>query len=461
MLKPIERPLRFDPDELNDFFATTVQRTLETRATPIEDLTCLIDNLLDVPFGGIRFQLSPVTSENVLQVIKNLRSDCSTGADQIPARFIKMIAECLPVPLTSIINNCIAKAYFPKQWKIARVSPVPKINNPVSNDQLRSISVLPVLSKVFKKLVAIQMTNYVDHVHLLHDRISAFRKGHSAALMGIRDNIRYAMKRKEVTLMVLADFSKAFGTISFSATIVKFYKLGFSKPFLKWLLSYLSGRSQFVQIDDRKSSYQSSQYGVPQGSILGPMIFNLYVSDLHEVTPPSMECVQYADDTSLYSHFNVKELDSRAVDMNETLASITNWSQDSNLALNPAKTKCMLFSTPQMSSYHSLAERPIHLSVGDKPLERVHSIKLLGVHITDTLKRDDHVKHLASSCYSVLAALRKIKNLTNYQLRKHLVEGLVLSRLDFNDIICDPPQEFDAKGESTLTTRLHDTLSVP
>ena len=164
--------------------------------------------------------------------------------------------------------------------------------------------------------------------------------------MRVRDDIRYAMKRKEVTLMVLADFSKAFDTISFGTTIMKFYKLGFSKPFLKWLLSYLSGRSQFVQIDDRKSSYQLSQYGIPQGSILGRMIFNLYVSDLHEVIPPSMECVQYVDDTSLYSHSNVKELDSRAVDMNETLASITNWSQDSNLALNPAKIKCMLFSTP-------------------------------------------------------------------------------------------------------------------
>ena len=93
-----------------------------------------------------------------------------------------------------------------------------------------------------------------------------------------------------------------------------------------------------MQIDDRKFSYQSSQYGVPQGSILGPMIFNLYVSDLHEVIPSSMECVQYADDTSLYSHFNDKESDSRAVDMNETLVSITSWSQDSNLALNPAKT---------------------------------------------------------------------------------------------------------------------------
>ena len=271
----------------NDFFATTAQRTLETRATPIEDLTCLIDNLPDVPSGNMRFRLSPITSENVLQVIKNLRSDCSTGADQIPTRFIKMVAECLAVPLTSIINNCIAKAYFPKQWKIARVSPVPKIDNPVSNDQLRSISVLPVLSKVFEKLVAIQMTNYADHAHLLHDRISAFRKGHSTttALLRVRDDIRYAMKRKEVTLMVLADFSKAFDTISFSATIVKFYKLGFSKPFLKWLLSYLSGRSQFVQIDDRKSSYQSSQYGVPQGSILGPMIltymYQIYTRLLH------------------------------------------------------------------------------------------------------------------------------------------------------------------------------------
>ena len=159
MLKPSARPLRFDPDELNDFFATTAQRTLETQATPIEDLTCLIDNLPDVPSGDMRFQLSPVTSDNVLRVIKTLRSDCSTGADQIPTCFIKLVAECLAVPLTSIINNCIAKAYFPKQWKIARVSPVPKIDNPVSKDQLRPISVLPVLSKVFEKLVAIQMTN--------------------------------------------------------------------------------------------------------------------------------------------------------------------------------------------------------------------------------------------------------------------------------------------------------------
>ena len=90
------------------------------------------------------------------------------------------------------------------------MSPVPKIDNPVSKDQLRPISVLPVLSKVFEKLVAIQMTNYADHAHLLHDRISAFRKGHSTttASMGVRNDIRYAMERKEVTLMVLANLRR-------------------------------------------------------------------------------------------------------------------------------------------------------------------------------------------------------------------------------------------------------------
>ena len=147
----------------------------------------------------MRFQLSPVTSENALHAIKNLRWDCSTGANQIPTRFIKMVAECLAVPLTSIINNCIAKAYFPKQWKSARMSPVPKIDNPVSNDQLRPISVLPVLSKIFEKFVAIQMMNYTNNHHLFHDRSSAFRKGHSitTALMGVRDDICYAMKREK------------------------------------------------------------------------------------------------------------------------------------------------------------------------------------------------------------------------------------------------------------------------
>ena len=305
------------------------------------------------------------------------------------------------------------------------------------------ISILPVLSKVFEKLVAGQMSEFAEMAALLPDRISGFRKGHSttSVLLGIRDDIRHAMKKGEITLIVLADFSKAFDTICFKNTIVKFYKLGFSKTFLKWLLSYLSGRSQFVQIDDKSSSRKPIHFGIPQGSILGPLIFNLYVADLNDVISSHTNCYQYADDTTLYNHCKVADLTTGETSMNNTLTKLSNWSQGSNLALNPTKTKCMLFTTSQMSTYHSLSSRPLQLAVEEKVLERVKSTKLLGVHLNENLKWDAHVKHLASTCYGTLANLRKIKNFTTFTLRKHLAESLIISRLDFSDIVFYPLTE--------------------
>ena len=166
------------------------------------------------------------------------------------------MADHLAGPLARIINGCITEAYFLKLLKIPRVSPIPKVDNPTTNDEPRPISILPVLSKVFERLVGWQMSEFANSASLLHDNISSFRKGHSTttALLGIRDDIKRAMKRKEVTLMVLADFSKAFDTVCFKTTLKKFNKLVFSKNYLKWLLSYSSGRTQFVQIDDTKSA---------------------------------------------------------------------------------------------------------------------------------------------------------------------------------------------------------------
>ena len=168
------------------------------------------------------------------------------------------------------------------------MSSIPKENNPISGKQLCPISILPVLSKVFEKLVAAQMSEFTDEVSLLHDHMSSYCKGHSTttALIGIRDDILRAMKKGEVTLMVLADFSKAFDTLCFHTTIHKLSKLSFSKPFLRWLVSYLSDRSQFV-------------HPVWNTRILRPLAFNLYVVDLRYTVPLSTKCIQYADDTIL------------------------------------------------------------------------------------------------------------------------------------------------------------------
>ena len=187
----------------------------------------------------------------------------------------------------------------------------------------------------------------------------------------------------------------------------------------------------------------STKFGIPQGSILGPLIFNPYVADLSNILPTITKCAQYADDAILYSHCTVRDLTSKEVEMNKTLNKFGNWSQDSNLALNPPKTKSMFYSTCQMSSYHSLSSRTLQLSVQGKDLERVKSAKVLGVHLNENLKWDEHVKHLASSCYGTLACLRK--NFTPYKLRKHLAESLILSHhhLLSNDRASD--QSFTAR----------------
>ena len=145
-----------------------------------------------------------------------------------------------------------------------------------------------------------QILVFIEKQALLASSISGYRKGHSTTtvLMGIRDDIIRAMKKGEVTLMVCADYSKAFDTVQFKAVLAKLHEMGFSKSFLLWVLSYLSERRQLVQIDDNLSELAYAEFGVPQGSILGPVLFNLYVADLQKKL--DCPCYQYADDTTFF-----------------------------------------------------------------------------------------------------------------------------------------------------------------
>ena len=285
----------------------------------------------------------------MLHEISQLCSDCSTGYDQIPARYVKLVKDYLAGPLMHIINICIDTSSFPQIWKTARISPIPKTDSPASEKDYHPISILPVLSKIFERLVLKQLTSYIDQQTLLALSISGFRKCHSTStiLLRIRDDILHSMKRGEVTLMVLADYSKAFNTVKFKTILMKMHEMGFSKKFLFWVFDHLCNRCQFVQIDDKSSEMGKVEFGVPQGSILGPIFFNLYVADLHETIGPC-PCHQYADDTMFYQHTKVANLHHCATEVNKTINRLENYSPDTNLALNEDKTKWMLFSTRKM-----------------------------------------------------------------------------------------------------------------
>ena len=160
------------------------------------------------------FCIPNVSSDKVYRVIKNLRSDCSTGPDKISAKYIKLVADTLAGPLTKIINSSIDLTMFPEAWKVSRISPIPKNETSMKHEDLRPIAILPVLSKIYEKIVATQMVHFLETNKILDEKIVGYRKGHSTmtALLKIRDDIIRAMKKGELTLMVMADYSKEFDT---------------------------------------------------------------------------------------------------------------------------------------------------------------------------------------------------------------------------------------------------------
>lgn len=229
-----------------------------------------------------------------MKEIKELRSHCSMDADNIPIEFTKLVATELASTLTHMMNTCIDTSTFPFLWKISSISSISKVDRPTVEKYYRPISILPTLSRVFEKLVMKQLITFIEEASLFGPCMSGFRNGHSTttALLGARDYLKRSLNRGEVSLLVLADFSKAFDTVRLSTALRKMHCLGFSRILWKWMLSYLSDRRQFVQFDDKCSDMECVTFGVPQGSILGSLIFNLYVVDLKGSV--ECKCFQYA-----------------------------------------------------------------------------------------------------------------------------------------------------------------------
>ena len=350
ILSPSPHPIKLDPDRLNKYFVDTAYRTTGINDTnSSEELYQLVESFPSHIKCGEKFRIRHVTFHEVINELKTLRADMSTGPDCIPTKFLKPVAEIIVSPLINIINASIDSEIFPDLWKQARISPIPKVTNASVESQMRPISILPVLSKVFERLVHQQIVEFIDTHKIFQNSICGFRKGHSTAtvLLKIKDDIMKAMKRGEVTLLVTADFSKAFDTIKYKTVLHKLYRLGFSKSFLKWTVSYLTNRKQFVQIDDRVSESLQLTFGVPQGSIMGPLLFNLYMTDLNSELDAT--CHQYADDTTLYRHSKPADLNESVSALQSTLRKLEDWSERSNLVINPEKTKTMLISSKQLS----------------------------------------------------------------------------------------------------------------
>ena len=223
------------------------------------------------------------------------------------------------------------------------------------------------------------------------------------------------MNTNKVTLGTLLDFSKAFDTIDHLTLLQKLYEMNFSVEALKLIQSCISERRQYVQIDDKTSSTQLNNFGVPQGGILGPVLFSLYIVDI--VDNISCNSLQYADDTTLYQHCKLKNLQNCIEKLESNLQIVSDWALQNSLVFNDDKTKYMLFSSIQLSKRHNLNHpdkcKLIH---NIEPVEQLNSTKILDAHFDENLTWITHIKNLIKSSHTTLRSQRLFKRFTPYEV---------------------------------------------
>lgn len=221
------------------------------------------------------FGLSKVKESDICKILKDLNAGKATGLDNLSARFVNDAAEIIACPLTNIINISIQHGVFPNDLKLARVIPIYKKNNKTEVGNYRPVSILNVFSKVLERVVHDQLYKYLHEANLFYTFQSGFRESFStdSCLLHLTDIIRMEMDKGNLTGMILLDLQKAFDTVNHTILIKKLKALGLNISALNWFTSYLSDRKQLVNISGVTSGFEKITCGVPQGSIIGPLLF--------------------------------------------------------------------------------------------------------------------------------------------------------------------------------------------
>ena len=362
-----------------------------------------LQEYLDLKLTNTTFYIEFITCHEVVLIIDNLDSNKSCGMDGIGANILKLCKYQLAQPLAALINNCISSGIFPDKLKIASVIPLHKGGSKEDPNNYRPISILPTLSKIFERHIANQLNKYFLKANILHDRQSGFRQHHSCqtALINLVDSWLTAVDEGNVIGTVFLDFKKAFDMVDHNILLHKLKLYHFSDITIKLFESYLSQRTQLIKTDGVMSDMCLVKTGVPQGSILGPLLFLLYVNDLPLELHADLD--MYADDTTIYrAGYNLNDIQSK---LQSDIIVTQLWYKKNHMAINPSKTTCMVIGSRQKLTHLS----DITLYVDNTKLQNVDTQKLLGIHIDKHLTWKAHINATCLKLVSKLSLLKRIQ----------------------------------------------------
>lgn len=383
-----------------------------------------VDSLLP---ENIQFYIPLISGKFVSSELKNMKVKKSTGLDNISAKFLKMAEPIIFTPICEIINISIKTGIFPDQWKMAKVIPIPKTGNLQDPNNYRPISILPIISKIAERHIFNSLYKYLSKYNLLYKLQSGFRKYHSCetALIRIIDAWLEAIDNNKINTAILIDFRKAFDLVDHKILLQKLECYRINGTNLSWFKSYLQDRFQKVSIGGVLSSPAKVESGVPQGSILGPLLFLIFLNDL-PLSLTSCEIDLYADDSTLHtSHSNLEIVNTQ---LNADFREICNWCDANNMIINSKKT--MVLATGTRNKRQN-CDQIIKISHNNETLKLTNSVKLLGIQLDSNLNWDNHINSICNKISALLSIMYHNRHFMNRTTKLLFYNSYILPHFDF------------------------------
>ena len=433
------------PEELNIHFANVATNIILNDKTNVNDLQKLQEFCQSKNIRS-SFSIPFISVNDVLKLLLHSKPSRSRDLDDIDGNILKIAAYAIADSLTYIYNLCIEKQHFPKKFKLAKVIPLHKGGDRATPSNYRPISILSIISKPLEKNVQFHLNSHLIRYELLHESQSGFRKNHSChtSLIQLIDKCLTNINNNEFTGVLFIDFAKAFDVINHSHLIKKLTLYNLSSESLNFISSFLTDRQQLVESNSKRSKPTPIQFGVPQGSVLGPLLFSIYINDL----PLHLQCCSemFADDTSLQANSsNSKEL---VATMQSNIDNLVDWTETNHMALNAQKTKCMYVTTRQKRQKLQSGFPPLY--VKNEIVEEVSSHKVLGITIDKDLSWIDHLNDLRKRLSKRIFQLAKIKNFLDLHSRKLFFHGHILSLINYASTVWDNSSQSNLKQISSL-----------
>ena len=410
-------------NKFNEFYTTIANKLVDK----IDKSNNKYQDFLKNPNQHSMF-LKEVEPGEVLNIL--LKLDTTKAADiyGISPKFVQFCSKELFLKLTKIFNLSFKVGKFPDLMKIAEVIPIFKAGSSMEIGNYRPISLLPIFGKNFEKIMHSRLYSFIESQNILHKNQYGFQKNKSTeqALIDIQSKIVGAFENKETPCCIFLDFAKAFDTVNHHILSSKLHHYGIRGNALNWINSYLTNRKQCVKIGNTLSSELLIENGVPQGSVLGPLLFLIYINDINE-SSKILNFQLFADDTCIFlSHKNVKSLETC---LNTELKNVHHWLAANKLSLNVSKSNVLTFRTKNM---HSNPILDLNIN-GEKLNEKTHA-KYLGLIFDNKLLWHHHLDHVASKLIKGNGLLAKLRHFVPSQKLKMLYNALIQPHLDYGSL---------------------------